>query len=525
MAKHPRSRVYGTSMYPHPMAPGGWVTLLACGGELLLLVLVLLRGKKTPMAGPLIGLCVVTFGWNFAGLAHEASGRMEWRWLDVTISPWTAPFALHFVLGFTGRRKQLRVVRTAAYVLFGLVSAMAPLALLIPELSWLHHSGTWAAVHLGGVFAAMALALALLVLHLRASHHPAERARTRVLIAALACASVLGVTELLRDLGLEVPRLGALGVLVGNALVVRVALRLRIFDRALSPVDVAYALVLATLGVSAYLVVFQQLRTHAALVVIAAVTLTLVLLAGLRLLALGLRSEREQLETMAQLGRLSAQLAHDLKNPLAALRGAAQFLEVEVAQDRPLGEHRQFLSLIIDQADRMQRVVNEYQRLGRLELAVASTDVNRLISETIALQPFAAGDRITVRTELAGDLPRCQADADLVRTSVENLLRNAFQAMPEGGTATVSTRAQLSGDDPFVMLAVADTGHGMDARTRERALEDFFSTRAEGTGLGLALVRRVAEAHGGRVTLNSREGEGTRVELWLPLAPPAATLE
>ncbi len=93
-------------------------------------------------------------------------------------------------------------------------------------------------------------------------------------------------------------------------------------------------------------------------------------------------------------------------------------------------------------------------------------------------------------------------------------MRNALEAMPRGGVLTVRTRTEDSG----VVLSVEDTGEGMNARTRERAFDDFYTTKTTGSGLGLAFVRRVVEAHGGRVTLTSHEGRGTTVTLRLPVS-------
>jgi signal transduction histidine kinase len=104
-------------------------------------------------------------------------------------------------------------------------------------------------------------------------------------------------------------------------------------------------------------------------------------------------------------------------------------------------------------------------------------------------------------------------DRDLLAGALENLVQNAFEAMPDGGTVTVRT----SVDPDTVVLSVEDNGQGMDARTRERAFDPFFTTKPTGSGLGLAFVRRVAEAHGGDVTLASKEGAGTTLQLRLPL--------
>jgi two-component system, NtrC family, sensor histidine kinase HydH len=496
--------------------PNAWITLLACVGELLLLFLVLRRGARTPLSAPLIGLAITVFGWNFGALAHAVSGASIWRWFDVTFSPMTSAFALHFVLAFTGRRRQLGALRIASYVFFGGLAAAGPVAFFFPAAQAFYDSHVWAALHLVAASVTLVIDLVLLGLHHAASHDPAERARTRLLLTAIATGALLALTELMADLGFAVPRLGAVGVLVGNSLVVMVALGVRVFDRALTVLDGVFALSLAALGVAAHVAAFQLLGTDPALVVVLVLLLTFMSMAVFRQVALGLRTQREQLENLAQLGRLSAQLAHDLKNPLAALRGAAQLLETELSRGGRLDEQRQFLSLIVDQADRLRRVVDEYQRLGRLELARQVADLNGIVRDAVKLQPFASSSPVNVEELLAAPLPPCEVDVELVTNALQNLLRNAAQAMPSGGQIRVETREEGAGDIRYVVLAVADTGVGMDPRTVERAFEEGFTTRRDGTGLGLAFVRRVAKAHGGRVVLHTREGRGTRVEMWLP---------
>jgi signal transduction histidine kinase len=100
---------------------------------------------------------------------------------------------------------------------------------------------------------------------------------------------------------------------------------------------------------------------------------------------------------------------------------------------------------------------------------------------------------------------------------MENAVRNALDAMPDGGTLEVCVSAELSDGDPRVLLRIRDDGEGMDARICERVFDDFFTTKSCGSGLGLAFVRRVAEAHGGDVSLTSQLGRGTELALRLPL--------
>ena len=113
--------------------------------------------------------------------------------------------------------------------------------------------------------------------------------------------------------------------------------------------------------------------------------------------------------------------------------------------------------------------------------------------------------------------PLCQADRDLLAGALENLLQNAVEAHPRDASVIVRTAFSSARQMPGVLVSVEDKGAGMSARVRERALDDFFTTKETGTGLGLPFVRRVAEAHGGEISLISKDGAGTVVRMFIPL--------
>jgi signal transduction histidine kinase len=201
-----------------------------------------------------------------------------------------------------------------------------------------------------------------------------------------------------------------------------------------------------------------------------------------------------------------------LKNPLAALKGALQFLEGERAAGRSLDEHAQFLELMLEQVNRVDRSVSEYQRMAQVDAVMRPASASQVAEQVLALGRFAAPANVVVKSELAPDLPRCALDADLMARALDNLLRNACEAMPEGGTLTLRTEALQNG----VSVQVEDSGVGMHAREIERATDEFYTTKASGSGLGLSFAQRVARAHGGELTLSSVPGQGTRVSIFIP---------
>ena len=494
------------------MTSQAWISLAACAGLLALAGLALVRVGRSPLALPLSVLSIALSTWNFAEFALARSGEPGWLLIATSAALMSAPSAVHFILSFVGERRRLAAVMISSYGVFG--------ALAVTSLAGLGSARVAAAVGSLG-FALTALALTtplllagfgLLTLHLRREVRSTERARAGLLLTGLALLAMLMSTDLAAVLGQDVPRLGNLGTLLALPVMAVVALRLRLFGQELSSVTAMSALLLAMVGVLSYLAVFQLFAAQYGALVVGTAAITLAMLAIMRRGVIAFVAQRERLEQMATLGRFSAQMAHDLKNPIAALKGAAQYLKEEHARGRPWDDKGEFLDLLLEQVERLDRVVGTYQRLGRVEPLPRPLDLNQLVASVLSLQSFTGRPEVRLHRELAADLPRCQGDRDLLANALENLVRNAFEAMPRGGTLTVRTRREGT----YVALFVEDTGEGMNARTRERAFDDFYTTKTTGSGLGLAFVRRVVEAHGGRVTLTSHEGRGTTVRVHLP---------
>jgi two-component system, NtrC family, sensor histidine kinase HydH len=485
-----------------------WVSLVASVGQATLAVLALrVRG---PLAAPLALFGADLAIWTFAEAAFQVSGVAAWHALDLVTSPLTPALGLHFVLVFVGRRRALRGVLYAAYAHAGAVSLAAGAGFFLGGEPW-PDDRAWTAFFVAGVLA-VALGVAwLLVAHHRETPDPDERSRTRLLLLALPLGAVFGSTALLRSLFPGVPPLQDAGTLGCALLMTVVTVRGRLFGRDLSTAVALQAAAIAAIAVGGYLVAFRVFATSTAMLVVATVTLSVVVLALSRQAFAAAGERRARLAELARMGRFSAQMAHDLRNPLAALKGAAQFLQGERAAGRPLDPHAEFVDLIVEQADRLERMIATYQRIGKLEPALAAVDLASLLRAATAFGAFAG---VAVELRVDEPLPPCEADGDLLSRALENLVRNAAEAMPGGGTVTVT--AEREGGHG-VVVRVADTGAGMDARTRERVFDDFFTTKATGSGLGLPFVQRVAEAHGGSVSLRSREGRGTVVELHLPV--------
>ncbi len=227
-------------------------------------------------------------------------------------------------------------------------------------------------------------------------------------------------------------------------------------------------------------------------------------------------------EKLSALGRLAAGVAHDVRNPLHSITLALDHLG-EAARpddDTRARELDRSLGLIRGEIRRLDDLITNFLRFARSERREREPiDLRAVVDDTLLLVTKEAERRgVTIeRPETDGDAI-VDGDAEALRSVVLNLVLNAFEAMPEGGTLRVS----LTRRDDAVALDVADTGEGIPEEDHERVFEFAYTTREGGNGLGLAMVHHcVVEEHGGRVALDSRPGDGTRVGIELPAAAPA----
>ena len=489
-----------------------WAALAACAGEVALLVLLLARGARSPLALSLAALAAVLFTWNLAALVYHQTGDTAWSNVDHAASPLTTPIALHLVLRFVGQARRFRWLMFGVAIPFLALSLSALVAFFSSSADSFVRSGSWATWHLAAILPVVVFGLALLIVHLRRAIDPLERLRTTLLLSASLLFSVTGSTELLADLKLRVPRLGAVGTFGFTALLAAMALRLRVFGSNFWLIGALHLIAITASALTAYVVAFSLLSANAAALLVCSVLITVLSGLGARQVWVAASRRRRQRQGILLLGQISAQLAHDLKNPLAALKGACQFLREERAAGRSLDAQASFVDLIETQVDRLVHVVERYRQAGSLEVTPQRIDLNALVRRVVALQKQTS-NAVRLEHRLDPSLPTCEADPDLLSAALDNLLDNSRQAMPTGGVITVRTGTADSG----VWLSVSDTGEGMDPRTRERAFDDFFTTRPGGSGLGLPFVRRVAEAHGGRVGLKSELSRGTEVRMLIPL--------
>ena len=220
-------------------------------------------------------------------------------------------------------------------------------------------------------------------------------------------------------------------------------------------------------------------------------------------------------DTLARLGELTAGLAHEFRNGLATIHGYARLVNVE-SLDAPA---RQCIDGIRLETDALGRIVTNFLNFARpAQLAVGPVDLRELVgkvTDDIRADVESRGGRL----EVTGEFPRIDGDEILLRQAISNLARNAVEACAGAGTAPrIAIDGHVDPEHRVLRISVTDNGPGIDPAARDRIFRPFFTTKRDGTGLGLALVQKIVVTHNGRITAHAPQGGGARFDVVLPLA-------
>jgi two-component system NtrC family sensor kinase len=234
-------------------------------------------------------------------------------------------------------------------------------------------------------------------------------------------------------------------------------------------------------------------------------------------------------ERLVTVGKLASGIAHELGTPLNVVSGRAKMIAQNVAADDGV---RNNARIVMEQSERMAQIIRQlldFARAGKPNKS--AIDLRHLASSTLSLlRPIADKRRVTLEFQSSEPVPEVVADAAQLQQVVTNLVVNAVQASPQSSVVQVGLRSApamrrpSNGSDPehprgFACITVSDHGSGMGEGTLERIFEPFFTTKdvGEGTGLGLAVAYGIVQEHGGFITVESKLGEGSRFEVYLPI--------
>ncbi|MGL5630994.1 MAG: two-component system sensor histidine kinase AtoS [Azovibrio sp.] len=221
----------------------------------------------------------------------------------------------------------------------------------------------------------------------------------------------------------------------------------------------------------------------------------------------------QQAERLAAIGELMAGVAHEIRNPLTAVRGFVQYLQ----KDTSKAEKDEFIAIILKEVDSINKVIQQLLDFSRPpKNFFSATSLNQLVHETLILiKSSKSSSKIRFVLNLDEGLQDIYLDKEMIKQVLLNLLINAMQAIDDGGMITIVSA--LSKDERYQRIEIRDTGHGIDEKLKDKVFSPFFTTKPSGTGLGLAIAHKIIASHNGSITIENHKEGGAVVTITLPM--------
>jgi two-component system nitrogen regulation sensor histidine kinase GlnL len=252
-------------------------------------------------------------------------------------------------------------------------------------------------------------------------------------------------------------------------------------------------------------------------IVLGAVVLTALLIVW-RTVFIRLSEDAARRQRLALIGTMAAGVAHEIRNPLASIKGAAQFVQKDLEGTPGKEDAKEYLTLLVGEVDRLNGVVESFLTFARpMDPRRQEVALDSFLRDLLRLHAASLPTSIQVETSFDPDLPPLRFDPALMTNAITNAIRNAVEMMPEGGSLRIRTRAVASALRSWAAIEIEDTGPGIPRGEIDRIFQPFYTTKAKGTGLGLAIALRILEAHGGDINVENVEPRGCRFTFLLPL--------
>jgi signal transduction histidine kinase len=227
--------------------------------------------------------------------------------------------------------------------------------------------------------------------------------------------------------------------------------------------------------------------------------------------------ELKEKETLAAIGKMVAGIAHEIRNPLGAISNSAAVLSRDLILE---GEDSKLMDIIVRESERLRVTINDFLKFAHPgPYHFIPVDLKKLIEDVILLaqRDNLCTDGVSIRSDLRSDLPTADVDQDRIHQVLWNLIRNSLEAVRGHGTITLTAQRAVHDDEDTIYIKIKDDGPGIPQEDIKNIFEPFFTRKARGSGLGLAMVQSTVKAHGGAINVVSRNGEGTVFKIWIPV--------
>ncbi|MBI5376635.1 MAG: HAMP domain-containing protein [Candidatus Schekmanbacteria bacterium] len=224
-----------------------------------------------------------------------------------------------------------------------------------------------------------------------------------------------------------------------------------------------------------------------------------------------------QSEKLASLGQLASGIAHEIQNPLAGISGALRVIHSEYLSQHTDQELKDIIDKILSQIDRLSKTTKDILSFARPSVPMfVPTNINSVIEKSLFFaRQNAKNNGVDIREELSNDIPETKADSELLKQVFLNIMLNGIQSMPEGGTLTVSS--DMGDGGVSIVVSVSDTGCGIPKDKLKNIFNPFFTTKHQGTGLGLYIVKDIVDSHNGRIEVESNNSKGSIFKVYIPV--------
>jgi two-component system sensor histidine kinase HydH len=495
-------------------------TFTLAATSFVIAVSLIITGRKDKLQASFIGLCLAIFVSQVGIFSHDIFISAFWKNIEYLGILAIAPCAFWFFRQLTHNKSIL----TQGFIVFSLLSSLlGVLSLFTPISRWSHFNP----LLLSYAFATLGLCYIALVRYVNKLLPSVEKKRLGYLLFACPIAFIISSIDLLNYFGFNFPPLS--GIII-SALLYFILLIVAypqlhelhdFFARAL----VIFVSTVCSMIIFYFTAVFfsnSQLPSFTSILM--ASFLIVISLSPIRIILKIIFSffypesknvftsiyefdNKLEREKSMMLAEMAPVFAHEIRNPLGSIKGAAQYLKTEAVTE----EQHKLFDVIIEEVNRLNAVISQFLDYARpYTLKLKEQNINTLISKAISIIAVnELAGKISIVTELYDDLPDVEVDGEQLMQVILNIALNAIESMPQGGTLTFRTSKIETSSGNAVGMTIRDTGHGINKESLKNIFKPFYTTKERGAGLGLAICQKIIKEHGGLIRVKSIPGQGS----------------